>query len=366
MIRVIQYIGSMKIGGSQSMIMDLYRNIDREIIQFDFVIHADGITPLAIEAQKMGAIIYECPRYCGKTARSYSKWWNDFFKQHPEYKIVHSHVRSTASIVLNIAKKHGCKTIAHSHSTSSGGGINAIVKNLFQYQIRFIADYFIGCSQEAGEWLFGKRVCISNRYFIVRNAIDSKKYIYDEIIANSVRKELGYSKNEIVIGHVGRFSKPKNHMFLLNVFNEIHKKNKQYKLLLVGDGELRDDIEQKIYEYGLSNEVTLLGVRSDVNRLMMAMDLFLFPSLWEGLPVSVVEAQAAGLPCVISDSITKEVCITPLVKQISLKCSIDEWCKYITHNNTAKRSNTQQAIIDANYDIHNSAVWITKFYLSLC
>ena len=147
MIRVLQYIGSLAQGGSQAMIMNLYRNIDRNQIQFDFVVQVDGITEIAKEAMSYGAIIFTCPKYSLATAGEYSKWWKDFFHKHPEYKIIHSHIRSTASIVLGIAKKCGCVTITHSHNTSSGKGINAFVKSLLQYRIRFVADYFIGCSQ---------------------------------------------------------------------------------------------------------------------------------------------------------------------------------------------------------------------------
>ncbi len=362
MIRILQYIGSLEQGGSQAMIMNLYRNIERSKVQFDFVIHDGKTTPLSEEAQKLGAVIYCCPTYGLSTAREYSTWWNAFFKEHSEYKIIHSHVRSTAAIVLSIAKKAGCKTIAHSHSTSSGSGISAVVKNLFQYRIRYVADFFMGCSQVAGEWLFGKKICASDRYFNVRNAIDAEKYIYDSSIAKEVRSEFGYTDNDFVIGHVGRFSEPKNHTFLLDIFYEVHKKNPKYKLLLVGDGELRGEIEKRIKEYGIKSAVTLTGVRTDVNRLMMGMDLFLFPSLYEGLGIVMIEAQAAGCPCIASNGVPEEAKISDLVMFNSLEFPKTTWMESIYECKRVEREKMYNVIVDKGYDIIQSAKWIQQFY----
>lgn len=366
MIRVLQYIGSLAQGGSQAMIMNLYRNIDKAQIQFDFVIQVDGIhTTYAQEVQSMGARIYTCPRYSLKTAKKYDIWWNKFFEEHSEYRIVHSHIRSTASIVLGIAKKYGCKTIAHSHSTSSGSGLSCIIKNVLQYRIRFVADYYIGCSQVAGEWLFGKKICASARYFNVPNAIDTEKFIFNKEESLKARKELGFKKNDIVIGHVGRFSEPKNHGFLVDIFRDLHMENGNYRLLLVGDGELKADIERKVRQYELDDAVIFAGVRTDVNRLLMAMDLFLFPSKWEGLPVSVVEAQAVGLPCVISKSVTSEVCITDLVERIDINAPVVEWVNVIRNRPISERKNMRKKIEDSGYDIRTSVKWISDFYISI-
>ncbi len=365
MIKILHYIGSFELGGSQMMVMNIYRNIDRTKIQFDFVIHADGITSLACEAQSLGATIYTCPAFSLASCKAYPDWWRTFFAEHSEYSIVHSHVRSTAAIVLKIAKNYGLKTIAHSHSTSSGTGFQAVVKTILQSRIRYVADYFMGCSQVAGIWLFGKKVCESGRYFNVRNAIDTKAYIFDPVIAEDVRKTLGFSERDIIIGHVGRFSEPKNHMFLLDIFHALHTKNSAYKLLLVGDGELQKDVEQKIRDLDLQDAVTLTGVRSDVNRLLMAMDLFLFPSKWEGLPVSVVEAQAAGVPCVISYAITSEVCITPLVKRLSTDEPVEKWAAAVETHAGSRHEDHSEAIKNAGYDIETATNWISRFYCSL-
>lgn len=348
------------------MIMNIYRNIDRTQVQFDFVIHSGRIdAPLAREACEMGAMIYYCPAYGVSTARKYSMWWDNFFTDHPEYRIVHAHVRSTAAIVLKIAKQHGCKTVVHSHNTSSGTGIRAVVKNLLQRRIRYVADYFMGCADAAGAWLFGEKICQTDRYATIKNAIDTDRYIYDSHIAVETRSSLGFEEDDIVIGHVGRFAEPKNHRFLIEIFRELNRQNGKYKLLLVGDGELRNDIEQKVKEYGLGEAVVFTGVRSDVNKLLMAMDLFLFPSLWEGLPVSIVEAQASGLPCVISTAISNEVCITPLVTQVPLEEDINQWVSCVEQKAKTPRADMKKAIVDAGYDIHETVMWMTDFYKKL-
>lgn len=362
MIKVLQYIGSLTQGGSQTMIMNLYRNIDRSKVQFDFVIHAGGMTELALEAQELGATIYNCPSYSLSTVSSYSAWWRQFFIEHPEYKIVHSHVRSTAAIVLGIAKKSGCVTIAHSHSTSSGSGVSAVIKNLLQYRIRFIADYFMGCSQVAGEWLFGKKTCGSDRYFNIKNAIDAQKFVFDESVSRSIRSELGFSDDDFVIGNVGRLTEAKNHEFIISVFKEIHNKDSRYKLLLVGDGELREHIFRIIEESNLGNSVQLVGMKSNANQYMMAMDLFLFPSKWEGLGIVLIEAQAAGCNCIASSCVPMETQITDLVEYIGLNKSVAYWTEKILEKPRSKHEDMHQSIIDSGYDIYESAKWIEKFY----
>ncbi len=365
MIRIVHYIGSFELGGSQAMIMNVYRNIDREKLQFDFVVHDSRETTLTQEALAMGAKIYTCPRYTLSTSRAYVKWWKQFICEHKEYKIVHSHVRSTAAIVLKIAKKQGRITIAHSHSTSSGKGIQALVKNLLQYRIRYVADYFMGCSQNAGEWLFGKKVCRSDRYFNIQNAIDAQSYAYDEEIAKRARAELGYTENDYVIGHVGRFSQPKNHAFLLEVFKALRERDEKYKLLLVGDGELRGDIERAVADKGLQDVVQMTGLRRDVQRLMMAMDLFLFPSKWEGLGMVLVEAQATGCPCLASTAVPQAAKVCELAEFMNLLCPPSEWADKIRSMNTIERRDRIADVRRCGFDVTDTSQWLQEFYLGL-
>lgn len=364
-IRILHVFGRLDRGGAETMIMNLYRNIDRTKIQFDFIIHTKDKCDYEDEIRFLGGRIYSIPRYKGKNHREYKNIWNDFLKQHNEYKIIHGHVRSTAAIYLSIAKKYKLKTISHSHNTSSGKGIVAIFKNLLQYPIRYKADYLFACSKSAGEWLFGEKACKSKKFYILKNAIDSEKFIFNKEIRIEKRKELNLQDN-YVIGHIGRFHPQKNHDFLINVFKKVHEKNKNSVLLLIGDGELKKSIENNVKKLGIEKNVIFTGGRSDITELLQAMDLFVLPSLYEGLGIVVIEAQASGLHCVVSDNVPKETNITKNVKYISLKESQRYWSQIILkYFEGYNRKNTKDKIIDSGYDIKETSKWIEKFYFKM-
>lgn len=365
MIRVLQYIGSLKTGGSQSMIINNYKKIDRMSIQFDFVIHPEEETVFSSLVRAMGGRIFTCPRFTLKDSISYIKWWNKFFYNHPEYKIVHSHIRSTAAIVLLLAKKNHRVTIAHSHSTSSGSGINAIIKDILQYGIRFVADYFMGCSYDAGIWLFGKRICSSDRYYSLNNAIIVDEFLYDKEKRISIRKKLGYKDSDFVIGHIGRLTDQKNHTFLLKIFKRLHNFDNRYKLLLVGDGELRISIENMITQYDIGEAVNLIGNRSDVSDLLMGMDLFVFPSKHEGLGMVLIEAQASGCPCIVSTAVPREVDITGEVKYLDLEAGLISWCEQVKLSEKVERKNMKEKLLKSGYDAESTAKWLELFYFKL-
>lgn len=361
-IRILHVLGTLNRGGAETMIMNIYRSIDRTKIQFDFMIHTDKECDYNDEIIKLGGKIYNVPRYIGRNHFKYKKAWKSFFNIHPEYKIVHGHMRSTAVIYLSIAKNHGLITIAHSHSTASRGNkIEQLVKNIMQYPIRFIADYLFACSNEAGRWLFGKKAITKDNYKVIKNAINIEKYIFNECKRNEMRSILGI-EDKFVVGHVGSFTYPKNHKFLISVFYEIQKKYKDSILLLVGDGELRSHIQKHIDDLGINDKVKLIGVVGNVNDYMQAMDVFVFPSLWEGLPVTVVEAQAAGLQCFISDKITEEVCITPCIKSISLNESVKNWGYKIISSKKNRGYETSFYIEKGGFDIYDSVKLLTTFY----
>lgn len=361
-IRVLHMIGSLNIGGSQAMIINLHKVVDRSKVQFDYVIDHSDHLHFAPIVEKLGGKIFTLPTFKGYNFLDVTKAWKRFFKEHPEYKILHSHVRSYASLYLPIARKAGLKTIIHSHSTSNGKGVASVVKRIMQYSLRFLADYFFACSKESGIWLFGKNVAESEKFHILRNAIDIEKYQFNPKVREEYRKQLGLGGKKAFI-HVGRFHPAKNHTFLLNLFAEIHKRDDNTVLLLAGDGALRSAIERQIAELELQDSVVLLGNRSDVPNLLQVADCFLFPSLWEGLPVTVIEAQAAGLPVVCSDSITKEVVVTDLVEMLPLNQSLTAWVDaVISKTNIVRNSNIKEAVIAAGYDIHSSARWLEMFY----
>ncbi|AFA48879.1 glycosyltransferase EpsF2 [Acetobacterium woodii DSM 1030] len=343
------------------MIMNLYRNIDRSKIQFDFVIDRADELFFADEIRNLGGKIYILPKFNFRNSFIFNNAWKNFFEKHPEYKIIHGHVRSTASIYLKTAKKYGLVTIAHSHSTSSGMGFSAIVKNMLQYRIRYIADYFLACSEEAGVWLFGKKTCKKKNFYIFNNAIDMKKYIYNKEIRTMKRKELNL-EDKFVIGHVGRFVKPKNHKFLIDVFKKVHDKEPSAVLLLIGEGELKPQIEKKVINLGLHDSVLFTGVRSDIPELLQAMDIFVFPSLYEGLGIVTIEAQTSGLPCIVADTIPKEAFITELIQKIPLKEDKKLWVEEILKFKDANNRETPKEIMVSGFDIEEKAHEIESLY----
>ncbi|KPB05741.1 glycosyltransferase family 1 protein [Bacillus sp. CHD6a] len=365
-IRVLHVLGALNRGGAETMVMNLYRNIDREKVQFDFIIHTNKKCDYDDEIKSLGGKIYNLPRYKGINHYQYKKAWREFLKKHPEYKIVHGHMRSTASIYLKIANRYGCNTIAHSHNTSSGKGITAVTKNIYQYQIRYIADYLFACSQTAGTWLFGKNVLDNEKFLLLKNAIDTKKFTFNKDKRKTWRKELNI-EDKFVIGHIGRFHAQKNHDLLINIFKEVHDKNKDAVLLLVGEGHLRNSIEKKVDELGLNNNVIFTGVRTDIPELLQAMDVFVFPSLYEGLGIVVIEAQTAGLQSIVADTLPAEVYLTDLIQTVPLSAPIDTWAqKIIQYSGGYNRdSNSHQIINSKGYDIEQNALWLENFYLNM-
>lgn len=359
MIRVLHVLGGLERGGAETMVLNIYRAIDRRIVQFDFIIHTTEHQAYYDEIINLGGKIYSFPAFNGKNTFQLRHLWNTFFIEHPEYKILHSHVRSYASLYLPIAKKYGVKTIIHSHSTSNGKGVTSIVKRVLQYPLRYQADYLMACSNEAGRWLFGEKACKRSNYYFIPNAIDVEQYQFTPEIAEQYRKALGI-QGKFVVGHVGRFHEAKNHFFLLDIFAEVSKKRADAMLLLVGDGNLRYAIETKIHDLKLEGRVVLTGNRDDVPQLMSAMDVFVFPSVWEGLPVTVVEAQASGLHCLISDQITKDVDTTELVERLSID-NVKLWVDHILNVNV-DRMDVMRKVKQAGFDVKDSAAKLKEFY----
>lgn len=317
-IRVLHNIASLHFGGAQAFLMNVYNNIDREKVQFDFVVTPEEKKDLYEQVEQMGGRIFVCPKYTGKNHFAYCRWWNDFFAEHPEYHVIHGHVRSTASIYLKIAQKYGLVTIAHSHSTSNGSGISAIVKNIMQLPIRHTADYLFACSDKAGKWLYGEKATKQPNYRMIPNGVDLRRFAFHEEKRRQMRNQLKITEDTFVVGHIGRITVPKNHQFLVELFAAYHKENPQSRLLLVGDGELFEAVQQQCTQLGIREAVIMVGSKTNTEDYYQAMDIFVFPSLWEGLPVSVVEAQANGLICLLSDVITRDVDLTDQVKYLSL------------------------------------------------
>ena len=363
MIRVLHVLGGLDRGGAEAMVMNLYRTIDRTQVQFDFIIHTEKKQAYYDEIIALGGKIYHFPAFNGLNYFKMMNLWKLFFKDHPEYKILHSHVRSYASLYLPIAKNAGLKTIIHSHNTSSGKGLKAVVKFCLQRGLRKNVDYYFACSDVAGKWLFGEEITKQSNYHVLNNAIDVEKYTYSEMSRKKIRDEFNL-KNELVVGHVGRFHPQKNHSFLVDIFAEIHKKRPDSVLMLVGTGDLMDSVKEKAAELKLDDSVIFTGSRADVNELLSAFDVFVFPSLFEGLPVTLVEVQAAGLPCFSSDTVTKEVDFDRKINYISLDKDAAYWADEII-NGKPERLDHTEAIRKAGYDIQYTVKELTSFYQKL-
>lgn len=357
-IRVLQVVTHMNRGGLETMLMNYYRHIDREKVQFDFMVHRGERAAYDDEIEALGGKIYRMPRLIPWSS-TYQNALEIFFKSHSEYRIVHVHQDCLSSVILKVAEKNGIPVrIAHSHNSMQDKNIKYLIKLYYKRFIPLFATDLFACAKDAGDWMFA-----GAPYQILNNAIESTSYCFDENCRKTMRKSMKIPEDSLVLGHVGRFSRQKNHTYLIEIFKSVHAKCKNSFLLLVGDGELKPKIEEKIKSLSLENYVIFTGIRTDVSNLLQAMDVFLFPSLYEGLPVTLVEAQAAGLPCIISDNIPKDCDITGLITRIPLNNDPEFWAKQILAAQILQRKDTHKEIIAAGFDISENAKWLENFYL---
>lgn len=359
MIRVLQVATYMGRGGLESMIMNYYRHIDREKVQFDFLVHRQERAAFDDEIESLGGIIYRLPRLV-PWSKSYLSALNRFFDEHPEYKVVHVHQDCLSSVILKVAVQHNVSVrVAHSHSANQDKNLKYPVKLWYKRFIPQYATNLFACGKDAGDWMFG-----GASYQIINNAIDVAAYAYDPTKRQEMRRRLGL-ENDFTIGHVGRFNQPKNHPFLIDIFAALLKKEPNAVLLLAGGGEDMPKIQAKAHALGITEYVRFLGVRSDVADLMQAMDVFVFPSLYEGLPVTMVEAQAAGLPCIISDKVPPECILTEgLVDVLPLSAEPEIWAAKILEKKNLPRTDRRNEIAAHGFDITTEAVKLQEFYIN--
>lgn len=366
MIRVLQVIAGMNAGGMETMIMNYYRNIDRNKIQFDFLITAKEKCFYEDEINKLGGNIYRI------TARNVNflknrKELKAFFKNN-KYAIVEFHQGITYYYPLKMAKKYGVKTrIIHNHGID-----RAFLKKYKIYneifakrRISGLATNYFSCSEEVNDQLFSNKILKSNNIEIVPNAIDIKKYRYNHTIREKIRKELNIEENTKVYGHIGTFTYPKNHKFLIEIFENISQKEEKSKLILIGNGTLKSDIKREIEEKGLQEKVTFLGIRKDIDMLLSAMDCFLFPSIFEGIPLTLIEAQSNGVPVIMSDTISERVLINSNCTRISLEDKekwIEESIK-TKKENELNRIKKNENMAQTNFNINTQAKKLQEIYL---
>lgn len=357
LIYVLHVVTDMNRGGLETMIMNYYRQINRDVLQFDFLTHREYDGDYGEEIISRGGKIYHLPTL-NPFSRSYKNALFAFFREHPKYQIVHVHQDCMSSVVLKEAKKNNVPVrIAHCHSSNQDKNIKYIIKLIYKNSISKYATKLFACSEKAGQWMFN-----GASFEVLNNAIDSLKYTYNYQKNRDIRIQLGIEEDDIVLGHVGRFYAVKNHIFLLDIINSI-KHNRKIKLLLVGDGPLYNSIKEKVKEMKLSDRVIFTGIRSDVSDLMQAMNTFVFPSLYEGLPLTLIEAQASGLPCLISDTIPPDCMITNLVEKKPLSDGAESWANKAIELSQMTRRNTYEEVKSAGFDITENAEKLSDFYI---
>ena len=361
-IRVLNLFTIMDRGGAETMVMNYYRHIDRTKVQFDFLVHREQRGAYDDEIEALGGRIYRlCPIYPQNFAR-YKRDLRGFFQAHPEYKIIHSHMSELGYFAFREAERQGVPVrICHAHNAPHGFDMKMVMRTYFKKRMMPYLTHLFMCGSESGRWLYGPQN--ESRFIMLNNAIDAASYTYDLSKREELRRQLGLA-DELVIGHVGRFNPQKNHPFLMDIFAALLKKESSAVLLLVGGGEGMSKMQEKVQELGIAEHVRFLGVRSDVADLMQAMDMFVLPSLYEGLPVTMVEAQAAGLPCIISDKVPPECILTEgLVDVMPLSASPGAWAEKILAKRAIPRTDRRAEIAAHGFDITTEAVKLQEFYL---
>lgn len=367
MIRVLHVVGKLNIGGAESRIMDLYRNIDRSHIQFDFMQHTEDVCAYQQEAEALGGHVYHVPRFRIYNILSYRRSWKKFFKEHPEIQVVHGHMTSTAGIYLPIAKKYGhTYTIAHARSAGVDSGIKGKITQILRKNLSDRCDQSFTCSKLAGEAVFGQKAMEEGKVKVIPNAIDVSKFAYDKSKRDEIRKQYGIQESNFVIGHVGRFDTVKNHEYLLEIFKQCYQQNPQFRLMLVGDGPMKTPMQEKAKQLGIEKAVVFTGNQKKVEEYYQAFDFFLLPSFYEGLPGTAIEAQTCGVAGILSDTITQEAVVTDLMWQKSIELSPEEWAEEIVQYEKRYDKNSRTSKVEevrsAGFDVKLQAQKLSEFY----
>lgn len=360
-IRILHILQRMEAGGTQALLMNLYRNIDRTKVQFDFLVEYPNKYFYDDEILSLGGRIFYTNIRQDKNIVKFKKEVRKVLAEE-NYKIVHVHAYTIGYFVLKEAKKCGVKVrIAHSHNNQTVKDGKYILKLIMQKLFTIYATDLFACSADAGRYLFkGKK------FHVLNNAIDSKKFIYNEVVRNEVRKELNVAPNTFLIGNVGRLHSQKNQMFLLDVFSKYLKKNPDSVLLIIGDGPLENDIVKKIDSLNIGKNVIMLKNRSDMDRIYQAMDIFVLPSLFEGLGIVAIEAQAAGVPVLASTGVSRDADLTDLINYMPLSDGEEKWAENLDEisKNTLAHTDMHESIIRAGYDLHSTVKFIENFYIN--
>ncbi|MBN8235141.1 glycosyltransferase family 1 protein [Halobacillus kuroshimensis] len=357
--RILHIVGGMNRGGAETLIMNIYRKIDRSKIQFDFAVSTKEECHFDDEIKALGGRIFYTDNPSISGLNSYKKSLKKILKLHGPFYGVHSHVHHFSGVVLHTAKRMGIPIrLAHSHNTQDGRS-STLKRKVYRWYTRKLifkyATHLPGCSKAACESLFGNDCWADDRVFVIPNAVDLLPFKNINVDKIELRRKHNLPLKGPLIGHIGRFSEQKNHKFLIEIFDEFLKDNPKASLLLVGNGDLKKDIENLVLDKGIENNIHFLGVRDDVPEILSSLDVLLFPSLYEGLPVVLVEGQAAGVPCVVSDTITKEVDINNgLMNFVNLKSGINSWVREVENSYALEKpswKNREEFLRYSGYDL---------------
>ena len=364
-VKVLAIVRRMERGGMESRLMDILRAVDAHRVSIDIYACSPESGSYDPEVLGLGSRIFYNPPLTVANMFWYIRRFKRFLEGHPEYRIVHAHQNAWCSVFCKGAFMAGVPVrIAHARTALAEPGIKNAVKNVIKLPVRRYATHYFAVSEPAGRWLFGKRRLREGKVRVWKNAIDCKKYRFDPAVRRNVREELGFEGKKVIM-HVGNFRRPKNQMFLLEIIRSLLPRQRDCRLVFVG-GETGEGLEQKVKEragqIGLKESVLFLGNRNDVAALLMAADVFCFPSIYEGLPGAVLEAQAAGLPCIVSDSVTEEVKILKSTRRLPLRAGADAWGREIEKALDVKRRDTYQEMRDAGFDIETLTQELTEFY----
>lgn len=364
-IRILEVVNVMDRAGIETMLMNHYRHIDRDVVQFDFLTHRPFQGDYDEEIRDLGGRIFQAPRLYPHNWIAYKKWMNIFFSEQ-HYKVVHSHIDAMSAFPLLAARQANIPVrIAHSHNDSIDKDLKYPVKQIARRFLPSVASHYWACSTDSGEFLFGYRN--THRLQVFKNALDIEGFCFDLAQRERIQGELGISRDQLVIGHIGRFEAVKNHEFLLRLFASLRKNGEDVILILVGTGALRARIEAQARRLGVSEWVHFLGLRRDIASLLQAFDIFILPSHHEGIPLVLIEAQASGLPILASSAVASDAFIVPGYAQLPLNSGLDAWITAFHDlvNTNEREKPTLPLLRQAGYDVVTNAHRLQEDYLKL-
>ena len=366
MIRILQCVNDMHRAGLETMLMNYYRNIDRTKIQFDFLCNKTKPGAYDSEIESLGGRIFRTPGLNPIKYPKYLAYMKELFRKYPEYKIVEAHNGALGVYALHAAKLNNIENrIFHAHGASITKDWKLPLKLICKSRLKANINYQYSCGIAAAECYFGKDTVVNGDFELIPNAIEVEKFLFNSDTRNKLRSKYNL-KNKHVVGHVGRFMAQKNHTFLLDVFAEYAKTDADARLVLLGDGKLMNSIKSKAKELSIADKILFVGNVGNANEWYSAFDLFVLPSIWEGLPVVGVEAQAADLPCIFSTAVTKEIGLSEKSVFLSLNSNVEKWVKAfkIGIENDNRKDNSE-LIRNNNYDIKLEAIKLQNRYLEM-